>query len=620
MKPATVVRLLPTGSLVAVVWLMAWVESGSIEAGDWLPYAMLAALLLLGVLASGRSVAPGRLPVAALGALLGLASWQAISLTWSAVPSLARNEALLTALYAMSLALPMLTLNGALDRMAATALVAAGTSTLAIATAFRLALDPSSRDLFDSGRLAFPVSYPNAQAALFLVGFWPSVMLAARRRTQPVLRALALAGAVALLAGWLLTQSKSGGIGLAVSATVFLAVSPARVRVLVPVLIAAGVAATGVRPLTAPFRAEDGAALQAAARHGGVTLLGLAAAGLGIGLLYALVDSRLRVSARSRQLGGLAALAALLAAVVAGLASFTLAVDHPLRFLEEKRRSLGHQPVHDTASSNLAQLGSNRYDFWRVALAEVEHHPLEGIGAGSFGPAYLERRHSDETPTRPHSLELETLSEEGLIGFAFLAAALGLLLIGAGRDARRRRVPAAAALAAGSAWLVHASVDWIWTLPAAGVPFFLLLGIAAAGDDGRALPARAAAGGAALVVALTLLAFAPPWLAARFTTQALRGSGSVASDLRWARRLDPLSPDPLVAESVLATTPAAKISALQRALGRQPRSADLSYLLGLAYLDAGRPEKARRVLLLASKLDPRDDLIARALGRTLGGP
>ena len=74
------------------------------------------------------------------------------------------------------------------------------------------------------------------------------------------------------------------------------------------------------------------------------------------------------------------------------------------------------RPAANAASSHLLQLGSYRYDIWRVALNEFAHHPLAGIGSRGFGPAYLRQRHSPDTPARAHSFELDALSELGIVG------------------------------------------------------------------------------------------------------------------------------------------------------------------------------------------------------------
>ncbi|MGZ8648148.1 MAG: O-antigen ligase family protein, partial [Solirubrobacteraceae bacterium] len=270
-------------------------------------------------------------------------------------------------------------------------------------------------------------------------------------------------------------------------------------------------------------------------------------------------------------------------------------------------------PETETASSHLLSLGSNRYDFWRVAADEFRDHPLAGIGARGWDVAYLQQGRSEETPRRSHSLELDVASEEGIVGLGLLALALvplGLVLI---RRARRDIV-AAGLLGAGAYFVVHSAADWIWTFPAVGVLFFLLAGTGASPDDPPALSTRAAYPLAGMAAVLGLLVFAPVWTSARITAQELdHPGGDPHADLTWARRLDPLSTEPLLAEAELARRPADAIPPLARAADGEPRSAAVRYLLGQALLQAGRRADARRELEAARELSPRDPVIAEAL-------
>jgi predicted Zn-dependent protease len=106
-------------------------------------------------------------------------------------------------------------------------------------------------------------------------------------------------------------------------------------------------------------------------------------------------------------------------------------------------------------------------------------------------------------------------------------------------------------------------------------------------------------------VLLAVLAFAPPWLSARYTEQALQSGGDPSAALGRARRLDPLSTDPLVAEATLASSPD-DIAPLRDAVAKEPRRSDLRLLLARAYARAGRTEEARRQLAAARELDPRN--------------
>jgi hypothetical protein len=587
----TAFRVLPTAALAVAAWALAWVETGSIDASDWLPYALVAGLLAAVVLFAGTAPRPNTRELVALGALVALAGWEALSLTWSAVPSLARDEALLTLFYAVALLVPLTTLRTAADRLYASACVAAVSGVLAVGAGLILRFGSDQSDHFYSGRLSFPISYPNALAATFLIGFWPAIVVAAGRRQSVVMRALALAAAAAIASGWLTAQSKGGVAAIAVSAALVFALSPLRLRLLPPTLIAAVLTAAAYGPLTAPFRTQSVNNVKGA----GSAILLLTALGAVLGIVYALVDRRLELGPRGVRVAGLAALGLFVVGVVVAVVFFSTRVYHAGWF-GDQWRAFKNVPAYSQASSHLLQLGSYRYDIWRVALHEFEHHPLAGIGSRGFGPAYLQQRHSPDTPARAHSFELDALSELGIVGFALLLLAIVPPLVPVVTRMRARDPAATAAFAGAAYWLVHASADWIWTVPACGIPFFLLLGAGGAGGERPPLARRAALPAAIALVVLSLVAFVPPWLSARLTAR---------GQLHWAKRLDPLSVDPYVAQG--------SVPALEEAVRKEPRVVELRFDLALAYERAREFRRARAELLQARRLDPREPRIFDAL-------
>jgi O-Antigen ligase/Tetratricopeptide repeat len=586
----TAARVLPTAALAAAAWGLAWLATGSTASPDWLPYAFLAALLLAVVLVTATAARPSARELWALAAFVALAGWAAISISWSAVPDLARDEALLTLFYGVALLVPLLTLRTAGDRLFASAAVAASSGILAVGVGLGLRFGSDQSDHFYSGRLSFPISYPNAQAAVFLIGFWPAVVLASQRGRGLFARTLALAAATAIAAGWLTAQSKGGVIAIAASAAFVFALSPLRLRLLPPVLLAAGLTAAAYSPLTAPFRTNSPSDVRGA----GSAILILTAVGALVGLAYALADRRLQLGPRGVRTAGRAAAALFVAGLAVGLALFFGRVYHA-GWLGDQWRSFKHAPT-SAGSSHLLVLGSYRYDIWRVALDEFADHPLAGIGSRGFGAAYLEKRRSPDTPARAHSVELDALSELGIVGFALLVAVLVLPWPPVVSRMRARDPAATAAFAGGAYWLVHASADWIWTVPACGLPFWLLLGAGGSGGERRTLVSRAAIPAAALAVVVAVVAFVPPWVSARLTDR---------GDFRWAKRLDPLSVDPYVAQG--------SITALEEAVRKQPRVVEWRFDLGQAYLRTGQPRRARAAFLEARRLDPRDPRIQEAL-------
>ena len=437
-------------------------------------------------------------------------------------------------------------------------------------------------------------------------------MVAARREVPVAVRAGGLAAAAATLAGWLLTQSKGGGIALGLSAVAVLAVSRDRLRLLVPTAIVGVLVGSQFDRLTAPYTSAD---LRGAARDAGLTLLWLTAAAAVAGLLYALADRRLRLPARWNRIVTRAALAAVVVAVVAVPVAFFAAVDHP-----------GTGPATSGAPSSTARRARPRRPTSAASVrtattsgaspctsSDTTRSP--GSATAGFGPAYLVERRSGETPVRAHSFELDALSELGVVGFLLLLGALAPLVVIAARGAWRGDLAATAGFATAAYFLIHASADWIWTIPAVGLPFFVLLGTACARDDAEPLPRLAATGVAIAAAAAAVLAFAPPWLSSRLSSHALEGSSVPASDLRWARRLDPLSVEPYLVAANIAPTPAAALAPLRKAAVKEPRSVDVRFELALGYLRAHRLAAARRELHLALMLEPGAPAIEQALSR-----
>jgi len=617
------VRAAPTLLVAAAAAGLAWRETGSIAAVYWLPYAIGVALLLTVALALAGGSVPSTAGIVTLAALVALAVWASLSAFWAPVPTLARDEGLLTLFYAAAFAVPLLTLRRQRDRAAALAGVVLVLTASAVGVGVLLLVSDEPLNLFVGGRLQAPVTYSNAQAALSLVGFWPAVLVAAARSRALLTRTVALGGATAMLGGWLATQSKGGAVGLVVSGIVLFALCPARLRLLVPTALAGALAAVAFRPLTEPFRAADDAARTAAIHGAGRAILVLAVVGAAAGVVYALADRRVVVPPRVRRVAGAVVLAALALSLVGGVVAAARAVDSPREFVEERWREARAYEERDDRGTHLADLGSNRYDFYRVAASAFRDRPLVGIGARGFSAEYLQHGRTIETPARVHSLPLEVLAEQGVVGFALLAVALGAALLRAARGALRRRLPAAAALAAGSGWVAHASVDWNWTVPAAALPFFLLVGIACASARGRALGMRPARGAAAVVALLALLVLAPPWLGARLSQRALDDPTTAESDLAWARRLDSVSVQPYLIEARLSYPPdpararpadwEPAIEPLRRAVAKQPRAAETQYVLGVVLLNAGRFDAARRHLLEAQRLAPRDRFVREAV-------
>ena len=95
-------------------------------------------------------------------------------------------------------------------------------------------------------------------------------------------------------------------------------------------------------------------------------------------------------------------------------------------------------------NQRLSELGSNRPEYWRVALDVFKADPVEGVGSSGFAVEWLQKRRISEGVHDAHSLEIETLAELGLVGVALLAA-----LLSAARSSAIRRAHGARSRARG---------------------------------------------------------------------------------------------------------------------------------------------------------------------------
>jgi O-antigen ligase len=88
----------------------------------------------------------------------------------------------------------------------------------------------------------------------------------------------------------------------------------------------------------------------------------------------------------------------------------------------------------------------------------------------------LRERPIPEAVRDAHSLELELAAELGIVGLLAFGLMIGGVA-GSARQALRRGQPiAAGASAAALVWVLHASIDWDWQLPAVTLPVIALAG------------------------------------------------------------------------------------------------------------------------------------------------
>ena len=553
--------VLLVGLALAAILVIA-PSNGGYGPGSWYP----AALFMLGLLCVGTLTLPRArradpaVRVACL-AIAGYAAWSYLSILWAQQQGDAWDGANRTALYAIVFALCAL---WRVPGPVAALLVCGFALTIAAVGLVNLlgasgAADPSS--YFIDGRFARPAGYANADAALWSAAFWPCVVFGSRRETGPLWRGVLVFSAVLLGGLALLGQSRGWLFALPAVALIFVIATPRRVRTSLTLLLAAAAVAATI-PSVLDVYDKSGSMLARAMDSAARAILIAALLAGALAAVAAIADRRVRVSRAGGRRIGAALLAAALVAAVAGSTVYVAKRGSPFTDVAHAWNQFKTKGTPHGGTNRLGRLGSDRYDFWRVALKRFEHAPLAGIGADNYQEAYLRYGKSAEQPLYPHSVELRTLSQTGLVGAILLATAWIAALIAARRGRRRRTAWGAAAAAAGvgafTYWLLHGSVDWLWEFPALGAGAFALLGLAAGLAPRRPADARRLARPlvsglvpalATVAVAVALaLSFGAPWLADRYVTQAAaiyRSRPAQAFDrLDSAAALNPLSPRP----------------------------------------------------------------------------
>lgn len=583
---------------------MALVALAAHDAGYPVPTSTPVALIVLALLgATLLGVKVRVLPralVACLVALVGLAAWSYASMLWADDPAGARDAANLVVFGLLAFALAALSLRRAPAAAAVLAAWTLGVGLLGVLTLVGLARGEA---VFYAGRLVEPVGYANANAALWLMGAWPGVVLAGRGESSVALRAVLTATAVMLAGLALLTLSRGAVVSGGVTLLLILVAVPGRARtlgVLAVVAAAVGMAAPTLLDLAdAQAAGASGSAGTAAA---GRLVLAALAGGLAVGWWAALervipADAR-RDRLVRRTVGALGASIAL-----AGGVFGVVAVGDPVERAGDLWASFRDYGP-DAVRGGRARLGSvsnsARYDFYRVAVGQFEDHPVGGAGAGNFEADYRAQRRTGETPRFPHSAVLAVLGQTGVVGGALLTllvggvASLGLRALRSGAPAARP--VAGAGLAASVSFAAHASIDWLWQFPALGGAALACAGLACGLAPRRAergairAPSRrdpVLTGCAALAALLVAALLVPPWLAEREVRFALE---------TWSTR------------------PAMALGALDRAASIDRLAARPQLLAGTLRLRAGRPRDAAASFAAVLERDPRNAYATVRLG------
>lgn len=655
---STRAELIP-GLLCVGLFTLWMTDGGGYSQTSWYPGALfLLGLTVVALLAYRDRIL--RLGVAhrfALLLLTGFVLWSFLSVVWAGVPGVALDGANRTLLYLIAFLL-----FSCIEWRPGTAALVLGAFSVAVAAVVFAAVSDAASGQAElaliNGRFAEPMGYSNAVAALCMVGVWPAAFLASCREVHWVPRGSMLAITGLLVQMALLPQSRGMIVVLPIALGFYLLVVPHRLRA-IAFLLPVGLATFIVAPtvLDVFSVAEDGGDLTGAFAGARSAMSVSAVALLTVGLVIARVDSRLELSADTARAvrkvgGGLVA-----AAVTAGVVITIVAIGNPATWAGDRWDDFkgGYDSTGFGATRLGGDLGSNRYDFWRVAVDdEFLESPVTGAGADNFAVAYVQHRESDEEPLFPHSLPIQVLAGTGLVGSALfggfiIAALVAVASVRRAADGWLRAGIAATALATFGYWWLHGLGDWLWAFPALTAPVFGWLGMAAgmnAGPGRRAAaadqggepdspasepgprrwvprPVRLIAQGVLVVLAASVLAV--PWAAAREVELARSGWGSdleaAYARLDRARRLNFVSASPDLTAGTIASQlgdrPRARES-FTRALERDPEN--WYALLELGAIDALDGRRSGVVHLEeAHRLNPRSKLIDAVLRSARAG-
>jgi hypothetical protein len=573
--------------------LVLWAaDNGGYDSVTWLASAIgLTALAIWSRLVFGAGRPLGRFGRLAVLALASYVGWSFLSITWA----VDRGAALIGSERAL-LYLLLFWLIAGLEwtrrrlELGMT-LYFFGAGAVAFATLLDLALSPAPQ-LLQNGQLAGTLGYHNAIAALGTIGAAGAVLIGSADAHRPGIRAGLAAVAVACLEISLLANSRGWLYTLPVIAAILYALAPHRSRVVLWALIPVCCALATLPWIAHGWMLADG--VRFAHQTVASTYVDAARAGLvavfvsgllGYGL--ARVQARYRLSRRGRRWARRVSRTVAALTVVGMAAGAMIAISNGV-VTRGWHQFTTNAPLK-AGVSRFSELGSGRYDFWRIAVRSFLAHPLGGLGQDNFAQAYVAGRRTAEEPTWVHSLELRLLAHTGIIGFVAFAALLVCALVAVRRAGRngdsRLRLMLAAALVPLIVWIVHGSVDWFWEIPAlSGAAFVFLAAAVALERESDVLTSKRANVLSRLAGRRWLRAATPRWLRARMPGRLHAGTP------RWLRAGGRAAAVTALALAILAVLTTSYLG--ERALGQ-----------GRA-LAATRPAAALHELSLAAKLEP----------------
>jgi hypothetical protein len=190
-------------SLAAIALCVVWAtDQAGYPVTHWAPGGLIVlALLVIAAIAVRRPLARATPAVlVALGCLAAYTALSYLSILWAGDSGEALAGADRTLLYLLIFALFASWPQSALTAAALLLIWVLSLTGLALFALLHLDAAAASRmpALLPGGRLTFPSGYANANAAEWMMAFWPSLLLARERRLPWALRGLLAGGAVLL--------------------------------------------------------------------------------------------------------------------------------------------------------------------------------------------------------------------------------------------------------------------------------------------------------------------------------------------------------------------------------------------------------------------------------------
>jgi hypothetical protein len=548
----------------------------------WGPVALVTYTVLVAMLVRQRLVLSREAQIA-LAAAFGFTAWAALSALWAPAVGRAWTEANRLAFYTALFAAALASLRSERVLKFAWAVLGVTMGFLAVYAAVSM-LVRGGNGWFVDFRLEKPLGYINANAALFLTSFWVLLSYAEGARSL-VMRVGAFACAVLSLALIVLTQSRAVVPALAVATFVVLALVPGRTRRAALILVAVGGMAMAL-PWLLDVYAERvkaggvGVPSDAVVRRAALAALGgaVVSAAIAAVLMRALERSEI-----ARQWSRYAVTAVVALAAVAALVRF----GDPIADGRRAWDTFTSLQVRQDATTRFTDVGGYRYDLWRIAWDQFKSDPVKGVGAGNYDLTYFRERRTPPFVRQPHSIEMQTLGELGVVGALLLGSVIAAIATGAARMRSRRPELAAlapAAVGAGAVWVVQASVDWLHLLPAVTAVGILSAAtmLATRPQEGAATARRGMRQSALVVAAVVLTALA---------------AASVGRQWASAHYLGR-------AEAALPEHPGKAIAEARRSISLNRYDPLNWYALSAAYARRNDYPRARRALLAAADTEP----------------